>query len=158
MRNKNENAKRQTSTRKKVAFGVAVLLLMGYIFCLPRQLFTTPYATVVTDKHGNLLGARIAADGQWRFPANDTVPEKFMKCLIAFEDRYYRYHWGVNPPAIARAFIQNMKSKRIVSGGSTITMQTIRLSRGEKRTVAEKMIEIILATRLEFRYSKTKIL
>jgi len=143
---------------KRVGVGVVVLLFVGYIFCLPRRLFHVPYATVVTDRYGDLLGARIASDGQWRFPANDTVPEKFMKCLIAFEDRYYRYHWGVNPLSIGRAFVQNVKAKRTVSGGSTITMQTIRLSRGEKRTIAEKFIEIILATRLEFRYSKTKIL
>ncbi|MDR2918767.1 MAG: penicillin-binding protein 1C [Tannerella sp.] len=137
---------------------MATFLLIWYIFCLPRQLFHVPYATVVTDRDGELLGARIASDGQWRFPACDTVPEKFVVCLTEFEDRYYRYHWGVNPLAIGRAFVQNMKAKRIVSGGSTLTMQTIRLSRGEKRTIGEKLIEVILATRLEFRYSKNRIL
>lgn len=137
---------------------MATFLLIWYIFCLPRQLFHVPYATVVTDRKGELLGARIAADGQWRFPPNDTVPDKFVTCLTEFEDRYYRYHWGVNPVAIGRAFIQNIKAKRVISGGSTITMQTIRLARGEKRTIGEKFIEAIWATRLEFRYSKDKIL
>lgn len=137
---------------------MATFLLIWYIFCLPRQLFHVPYATVVTDRNEELLGARIASDGQWRFPACDTVPEKFVVCLTEFEDRYYRYHWGVNPLAIGRAFVQNMKAKRIISGGSTLTMQTFRLSRGEKRTVGEKLIEAILATRLEFRYSKDKII
>ena len=146
------------SKRKKVALGVATFLLVWYIFCLPRQLFHVPYATVVTDRHGELLGARIATDGQWRFPACDTVPEKFVICLTEFEDRYYRYHWGVNPVAIGRAFVQNVKAKRVISGGSTITMQTIRLSRGEKRTIGEKLIEVILATRLEFRHSKSRIM
>ena len=146
------------SKRKKVALTVAALLLIMYIFCLPAQLFHVPYATLVTDRNGDLLGARIAADGQWRFPASDTVPEKFVQCLLAFEDRYYRYHWGVNPVSIGRAFIRNVQSGQIISGGSTITMQTIRLSRGNRRTVTEKLIEIILATRLEFRYSKKKIL
>ena len=146
------------SKRKKIAIVMVVFLLIMYVFCLPRQLFHVPYATVVTDRNGDLLGARIATDGQWRFPASDTVPEKFKLCLITFEDRYFRYHWGVNPVSISRALIRNVKAKRIVSGGSTITMQVIRLSRGEKRTVTEKIIEMILATRLEFRYSKTKIL
>lgn len=146
------------SKRKKVVIAVATFLLIWYIFCLPRQLFHVPYATVVTDRKGELLGARIAADGQWRFPPNDTVPDKFVTCLTEFEDRYYRYHWGVNPVAIGRAFIQNIKAKRVISGGSTITMQTIRLARGEKRTIGEKFIEAIWATRLEFRYSKDKIL
>ena len=149
---------RHLSKRKKVALGVAVILLIMYVFCLPRQLFDMPYATVVTDRNGDLLGARIAADGQWRFPASDMAPEKFATCLIEFEDRYYRYHWGVNPVSICRALIRNVQAGRIISGGSTITMQTIRLSRGEKRTITEKITEIILATRLEFRYSKTKIL
>ena len=134
------------------------LLLLAYLLCLPRRLFDVPYATVVTDSHGELLGARIAADGQWRFPPSDTAPDKFARCLIAFEDRYFYLHNGVNPAAILRAFVQNVRARRIVSGGSTITMQTIRLSRGERRTVGEKLIEMILASRLECRYSKREIL
>jgi len=134
------------------------LLLLAYLLCLPRRLFDVPYATVVTDRHGELLGARIATDGQWRFPPSDTAPDKFARCLIAFEDRHFYLHNGVNPAAILRAFAQNVRARRIVSGGSTITMQTIRLSRGERRTVGEKLIEIVLATRLECRYSKREIL
>ena len=145
-------------TRGKVIRYTIALLLILYLFCLPRKLFDVPYATVVTDRHGELLGARIAADGQWRFPPCGTVPEKFEQCITAFEDRYYNYHFGVNPLAIARALKQNISEGRIVSGGSTLTMQTIRLSRGEKRTVWEKMIESVLATRLESRYSKQEIL
>jgi penicillin-binding protein 1C len=134
------------------------LLLVAYIFCLPKQLFDVSYSTVVTDRNGELLGARIADDEQWRFPACDTVPEKFRICLTNFEDRYFQYHWGVNPLAIGRALIQNIREKRVVSGGSTLTMQLIRLSRNKNRTVWEKCLEAILATRLEFRYSKSKIL
>jgi penicillin-binding protein 1C len=121
-------------------------------------MFDVPYATVVTDCHGELLGARIASDGQWRFPATGQVAEKFATCLIAFEDRYFHYHWGVNPWATGRALMQNLRAGRVVSGGSTLTMQTIRLARRRQRTAREKLIEIILATRLEFRYSKAQIL
>ena len=137
---------------------VLAVLLIAYYFCLPRQLFNVPSSTVVTDRHGQLLGARIAGDGQWRFPACDTVPEKFKICLTNFEDRHFYHHWGVNPLSLGRAIVQNIKEKRIVSGGSTLTMQLIRLSRNKKRTIWEKGIEAILATRLEFRYSKEKIL
>ncbi|MDR3219781.1 MAG: penicillin-binding protein 1C [Dysgonamonadaceae bacterium] len=144
--------------RKRVILFVIALLLIAYIFCLPKQLFDVPYATVVTDRNGELLGARIAVDEQWRFPPCDTVPEKFGICLTLFEDRYFRYHPGVNPFAIGRAIIQNIKKKQVVSGGSTITMQVIRLSRNKNRTVGEKCMEAILASRLEFRYSKKKIL
>ncbi|MDR0541435.1 MAG: penicillin-binding protein 1C [Dysgonamonadaceae bacterium] len=144
--------------RKKVILIGTAFLLAAYIFCLPRQLFRAPYSTVVNDRHGELLGARIADDQQWRFPPSDTVPEKFEICITEFEDRYYRYHWGVNPLAVGRAFVQNMKERRIISGGSTITMQVIRLARHRNRTIWEKSIEMIWATRLEFRYSKNKIL
>ncbi len=133
-------------------------MLIIYLFCLPRKLFNVPYSSVVTDRNGELLGARIATDEQWRFPPTDTVPEKFAVCLTEFEDQYFRYHWGVNPLAIGRALIQNIKEKKVVSGGSTITMQVIRLSRNKPRTIPEKIWEIILATRLEFRYSKEEIL
>lgn len=140
---------------KAALIGVAFLL---YLCCLPRELFTVPYSTVIVDKNGELLGARIAEDGQWRFPACDTVPEKLKRCMLEFEDSYFYWHWGVDPTAIGRAIVQNIKAGRVVSGGSTITMQTIRLSRNKPRTFGEKIIEMILATRLEFRYSKEHIL
>lgn len=134
------------------------LLLIWFYFCLPQTLFDVPYSTVVVDRHGELLGARIASDGQWRFPPRHDVPEKIKVCLTEFEDRHFYRHWGVNLLAIGRAVVQNLKQKRIVSGGSTLTMQTIRLARNRPRTFGEKFIEMIWATRLEFRYSKEKIL
>lgn len=134
------------------------LLLIWFYFCLPQALFDVPYSTVVVDRHGELLGARIASDGQWRFPPRHDVPEKIKVCLTEFEDRHFYRHWGVNPLAIGRAVVQNLKQKRIVSGGSTLTMQTIRLARNRPRTFGEKFIEMIWATRLEFRYSKEEIL
>lgn len=143
---------------KKVILCILAFLVTGYIFCLPRHLFHVPYSTVVTDRNEELLGARIASDGQWRFPPRNTTPEKIKECLITFEDKHFYHHWGVNPFAIGRAFYQNVKNKRIVSGGSTLTMQTIRLARNESRTFREKLIEMIWATRLEFRASKEEIL
>lgn len=134
------------------------LLMIGYIFCLPRQLFHVPYSTVVTDRNEELLGARIASDGQWRFPPRKTTPEKIKQCLITFEDKHFYHHWGVNPLSTGRALYQNLKNKRVVSGGSTLTMQTIRLARNKPRTIREKVIEMIWATRLEFRTSKEEIL
>ena len=149
---------KQLSITRKVILILITILVIAYIFCLPRQLFHVPYSTVVTDRNGELLGARIASDGQWRFPPRTTTPEKVKQCLITFEDRHFYHHWGVNPVSIGRAAYQNLKNKRIVSGGSTLTMQTIRLARNKSRTFGEKFIEMILATRLEFRASKEKIL
>ena len=138
--------------------GVITLLLIGYIFCLPRQLFHVPYSTVVADRNNELLGARIAPDGQWRFPPRTTTPAKIQACFVVFEDNHFFHHWGVNPVSIGRAAYQNLKARRVICGGSTITMQTIRLARNNPRTFSEKFIEMIWATRLEFRYSKEKIL
>ncbi|WP_294630449.1 penicillin-binding protein 1C [uncultured Bacteroides sp.] len=149
---------RRFSLRKRVVATATALLLIGYMCCLPRQLFRVPYSTVVTDRNGELLGARISSDGQWRFPPRTTTPEKIGQCLIAFEDRHFHHHWGVNPLSTARALCQNLKHKRVVSGGSTLTMQTIRLARNKPRTFGEKVIEMIWATRLEFRASKEEIL
>lgn len=142
----------------KIAIPLSFCLFIVYLFCLPNPLFDVTYSTVVYDRNGELLGARIAGDQQWRFPCSDSVPEKYKICLIEFEDKYFKYHWGVNPISLFRAFKQNISQQKIVSGASTITMQTVRLSRNEKRTFVEKFIELILATRLEFSYSKDEII
>jgi penicillin-binding protein 1C len=114
---------------------------------------------VVLASDGQLLGARIAADGQWRFPSNDTVPDKFKTCLIQFEDQYFQFHPGINLFAISRAMVQNIRSKKVISGGSTITMQVARMAgNGRKRSVGNKLIEILSALKLELLYSKKSII
>lgn len=147
------------SRNKKILYIGAATLFAAWLFCLPRELFpSTAYSTVVESAEGELLGARIAADGQWRFPPCDTVPERFAKALIQFEDRRFRWHPGVDPAALVRAAVDNAKYGHVVSGGSTITMQVIRLSRQRERTLWQKMVEAVLATRLELRCSKKRIL
>lgn len=143
---------------KKKSIGILLVLLV-YYFALPRKLFDDPYVTVIEDQRGHLLGAKIASDGQWRFPERDSLPEKFKHCIVNYEDQHFYYHPGFNPIAMIKALIQNTKAKSVVRGGSTITQQVIRLARNhQRRTYWEKLIELILATRLEFRYSKEKIL
>ncbi|HTF18169.1 MAG TPA: penicillin-binding protein 1C, partial [Chryseolinea sp.] len=140
---------------------IVLCLALGilYFLSLPRVLFTDPYSTVLQDRQGEMLSASIADDGQWRFPEGRTVSDKFAKSLIGYEDKRFYNHVGVDPLALLRAIRQDVAARAIVSGGSTISMQVIRLSRkGKARTVWEKVIEIILATRLEFRYSKEEIL
>lgn len=114
---------------------------------------------MLEDHNGNLLSARIADDGQWRFPNSKHIPIKFISSIIQFEDRSFFIHPGFNPIAFARAIVQNIKAKKIISGGSTLSMQVIRLARKKKeRTVVEKLIEIVMALRLELSYSKSEIL
>ncbi|MBR1490796.1 MAG: penicillin-binding protein 1C [Bacteroidales bacterium] len=147
------------SRRKAIALILLEVLLAGWLCCLPGDLFRgTPYATVVTDRNGELLGARIASDGQWRFPPCDTVPSRYATALVQFEDRHFRWHPGVDPLALARALRSNLREGHVVSGGSTITMQVVRMSRGKERTLWQKGVEAILATRLESRLSKDEIL
>lgn len=147
------------STRKKILFGIAIILFVCFCCYPPSKLFKKPTSYVLEDKNGNLLNASIAEDGQWRFPYDSDVPDKFSKCITTFEDRRFYYHPGVDPLAFARAFIQNIQSKNVVSGGSTLTMQVIRLSRGAKsRNIFNKFIESILAVRLECTHHKKTIL
>jgi penicillin-binding protein 1C len=141
--------------KKLISFGI---LLIIYYFCLPKELFKTPTATVVESRQGTLLGAKIATDGQWRFPVIDSVPAKFETCLLQFEDAYFYKHFGFNPVSMAKAIGANISAGKTVRGGSTITQQVIRLSRNKGRSYVEKFIELVLATRLEFRHSKEDIL
>lgn len=145
--------------RNKIKSASIAVILIAYYFCLPKQLFLTPTATVITSINNELLGAQIAKDGQWRFPQNDSIPEKFKTCIVQFEDEYFYKHPGFNPISIFKALRDNLKSGSVKRGGSTLTQQVIRLYRnGQNRTYFEKVIELILATRLEFRESKNQIL
>lgn len=144
--------------RYLVSISLGILLLF-YWFSLPRPLFDVPRSLVLEDRNGQLLGARIAIDGQWRFPQSDSIPDKFVQAIIAFEDKRFYRHPGVDPLSLGRALLQNIRSGRIVSGGSTLSMQVIRMSKNNPpRTVYQKLKEMLLATRLELGYSKSDIL
>ena len=145
--------------RHKVMSIIFLMLVVGYYFSLPAKLFHDPTATLIVSREGQLLGAKIARDMQWRFPERDNVPPKFKACITTYEDAYFYRHWGFNPVSMLKAFRKNWKAGKIVRGGSTLTQQVIRLSRKNKaRTYGEKIMELLLATRLEFRFSKDKIL
>lgn len=126
---------------------------------LPDPLFATPRSYLLEARDGTLLSARIAADGQWRFPASEHVPVKFKRALLAYEDKRFESHLGVDPLAVARAARLNLAKGKVVSGGSTLTMQLARLADNEPgRSVREKVAEMLLAQRLELAYSKDELL
>ncbi len=137
-----------------------LLILWGVMrLIVPRRLFPDSYCTLLYSSEGNLLGARIAPDGQWRFPETDSLPEKFVACLTTYEDRRFFRHPGVDVAAIARAAYHNITYRRVVSGGSTLTMQLSRIARGNReRSFTEKGIEVCWALFLETIYSKREIL
>lgn len=144
--------------KHRIKLLVVLTLFLLWFFCLPKQLFKDPTSTVVTSSDNVLIGARIAHDGQWRFPQIDSIPERFKQSVLLFEDEYFYKHPGFNPISIFNAIKHNL-TKDTRRGGSTITQQVIRMSRKNKRrTYFEKCIEIFMATRLELRYSKDDIL
>lgn len=143
----------------KISLSALGILLLLYTFGLPKPLFDAPFCMVLEDREGQLLGAKIATDGQWRFPQIDSIPYKFEQSILEFEDRRFYSHWGIDLRSLARAISQNVKNGRIVSGGSTISMQIMRMARGnQSRNIWHKLIEMILATRLEMGYTKEQIL
>lgn len=145
-----------------------ILCILVLWICLmhlwvPKPFISKPYSTLLytTETSGRevLLGARIASDGQWRFPSGLEVPEKFAVCLTQYEDKRFWYHPGVDPLALLRAVQLNLTQSRVISGGSTLTMQLARIARGnQSRTVGQKMIEMLWAIYLECSYSKAEIL
>lgn len=146
-------------SRKKRGLLIILTLLLGWFyFSLPETLFNTPTSYILEDKDGVLLNATIATDGQWRFPYNESVPQKFIDCITTFEDKRFYYHPGVDPLAFGRALVKNINGKGNTQGGSTISMQVIRLAQRNNRNLWNKLKESILAIRLECRYSKKKIL
>ncbi len=136
-----------------------MLLTIAFYCSLPKPLFKSTYSTVLYDSQNKLLNAKIAVDGQWRFPYTDSIPNKFKVCLVEFEDKHFYHHFGVNFISLCNAAIKNFKKSEKKTGGSTLTMQLARLSRGNpSRTYTEKLIEIIIATRIECSYSKQEII
>ncbi len=140
------------------------LLLWGiglFIFyiALPKHLFSHHhFSTVLVDRNQQLLSASISKDEQWHFPQQSTISKKYKQAALLFEDQRFEQHNGFDLVAFIRAMYQNLRARKIVSGASTISMQTIRLHRNNpSRTIPEKLLEIILAQRLEWRYSKEEI-
>ncbi len=145
----------------KFLFGVSIVFLLTFLvlrLTYEEPFERVPFSTAVFDREGSLLGAHVADDGQWRFELSDSLPAKYLTCLLAFEDRHFYSHPGVNPIALVRALIQNIKAGKVVSGGSTISMQVIRLSRNRPRTIGQKIIEMILAIQLEISTKKHEVL
>lgn len=147
----------------QLVFCALILWICLMHLWIPKPLISKPYSTLLytTEISGRevLLGARIASDGQWRFPSGSEVPEKFTVCLTQYEDKRFWYHPGIDPFALMRAVQLNLTQSRVVSGGSTLTMQLARIAQGnQSRTVGQKVIEMLWALYLECSYSKVEIL
>jgi penicillin-binding protein 1C len=121
---------------------------------------TLEFSTVVVDRNGRLLRPYATLDGRWRLPATvKDVDPRYLDLLVAYEDKRFRSHYGVDPIAVARAALQLVKNGRIVSGGSTLTMQVARLLEPRTdRTFVAKLRQAVRAIQLERVLSKDEIL
>ncbi len=140
-----------------------VILATLFIFVL-LNLFFPPkvnikYSTLITDNKGVLMHAFLSSDEKWRmFVELQEITPTLRKAIIAKEDKYFQYHFGVNPVAICRAAFNNLTKNRRTSGASTITMQVVRMLNPDERTYSNKITEIFRAIQLEIFYSKDEIL
>ena len=152
----------QTSRRWKpvAAIAAGAMLLIAGIFALwiyslgPVPLGTRlEFSTAVVDRDGRLLRPYATPEGRWRLPAQaDGVDPRYLALLIAYEDKRFRSHGGIDPAALLRAAGQMLASGHIVSGGSTLTMQVARLLEPRsERSLAAKLRQIVRAVELEAR-------
>lgn len=116
-------------------------------------------STLVVDSEGRLLTPFTAHDGAWRLPVSvDQVDPRYLDMLVSYEDKRFENHWGVDPLALLRAIAQWARAGHVVSGASTLTMQTVRLLEPRPRTIGSKLLEMARALQLEWHYDKRAIL
>lgn len=147
--------------RRRVVAGILLLLAALWLFdrIFPPPLPSGNDGFIVLARDGSPLRAWPGSDGAWRYPVTPAeVSPRYIDALLGYEDRWFRWHPGVNPASLARAAWQWATTGRIVSGGSTLTMQVARILEPVPRTPAGKLRQIVRALQLEWRLSKDDIL
>jgi penicillin-binding protein 1C len=125
----------------------------------PVDLQPRTSARVVVDNRGEPLRAFAGDNGEWRYQVSlEQVSPYYLQALIAYEDRWYYHHFGINPLSLARAAWQWIYHGHIISGGSTLTMQVARIRYPEHGGIIAKLKQIVRALQLERHYSKEEIL
>ncbi|MCP4701764.1 MAG: penicillin-binding protein 1C [Gammaproteobacteria bacterium] len=156
--------KNRKKTRLLILTALLLAALAGFYVSLltvplPTDKLTPPQAYRFYDRQERLIAMLISEDEFFRMqiPLDDISP-LFINTLLLQEDRYFYQHIGINPFSIIRAAVNNVMAGKIVSGGSTITMQLARMLERRKRTYQAKLIEAYRALQLEVLYSKEEIL
>ena len=161
-------------------FIIFLFMLVNWCFPLPKTRLHPPPSYIVLDRNGEWLRAFLADDGMWRFKrevssnqspvirletanwklqtGNYSVSPLLHQAMLTAEDRWFYYHFGINPVSIVTALYDNIKAGEVVRGGSTITMQLARLMEPKARNIPNKLIEMFRALQLELTYSKSEIL
>jgi len=152
--------------RKKTAFEFCILsAVILFLFLNSRSsisdsIFPDDYSTEILDSNNRILRIFLNRKEQWHLIPDSKIdiPDKLEQSVITFEDKRFFSHNGVDGIAILRAIISNIINRRYISGASTITMQTARLSANRKRTLYSKVIESLQAFKIEKKFDKKKIL
>ena len=130
--------------------------LLDRLFPLPPA---PRYSPIVLAADGSVLHAFLNPTQKWRMKTElAEITPALQQAIIQKEDRYFRYHFGVNPLAIVQAAGRNIFKKGRTTGASTITMQVARLLEPKERSFGNKLLEMLRATQLEAHYSKAEIL
>lgn len=150
--------------KKIVLWSTCGLLLAVALLWLADRLWPLPLpkddlARVVLAEDGTPLWRFADADGVWRYPVQtDEVSPYYLEALLTYEDRWFYQHPGVNPLALGRAAWQNLSDGRVLSGGSTLSMQVARLLDPHERTLPGKLRQLWRTAQLEWHLSKSEIL
>jgi penicillin-binding protein 1C len=116
------------------------------------------YSTIVLSREGDLLHGYLTSEDKWRmYTELDEITPELKKAIIFKEDKFFRYHPGINPVSILRASANNFRHRKRTSGASTITMQVARMMEPKERNYKNKIIEIFRAFQLELLFSKDEI-
>jgi penicillin-binding protein 1C len=136
-----------------------IILLSLWAFPLPLAPLETDYSTLHLDSRGHLLRISLSPSGKYRLrlPLH-RISDTLRRGFVAYEDRYFFVHAGVNPLAVLRALAVNTRHGRVLMGGSTLTMQIAKLLEPKRRTYWAKGVEVLRAWQLESRYSKDQLL
>ncbi|KDN99667.2 peptidoglycan glycosyltransferase PbpC [Pseudomonas donghuensis] len=136
---------------------VALLGLADRLWPLPMP--ADDLARVVLAEDGTPLWRFADAEGVWRYPVSaEQISPYYLEALLTYEDRWFYHHPGVNPLALARAAWQNLRGGRVLSGGSTLSMQVARLLDPHSRTLPGKLRQLWRTAQLEWHLSKAQIL
>ncbi|MFW5972289.1 MAG: penicillin-binding protein 1C [Bacillota bacterium] len=149
--------------KKKILIYSIILILITaggvlWFIELPAPFFLQDYSTVVQDINGKYLRVFLNENEQWCFPPDEReIPYKLKTAVVNYEDKRFYSHPGIDIFALGRAISQNIRAGEVESGASTLTMQVLRLSRPKDRTIKNKLIEMVQALKLDFKYSKEDI-
>ena len=152
--------------KSKVLWGSLLILLpigfllLNSIYPLPIEKLAPPSSTVILDRNGEILRVFLSKNDTWQInePLLDQISQKLQSAVLAYEDRWFYLHPGINPFSIIQALITNIRSGQILRGGSTITMQLARMMEPKERTIINKITEMFRAFQIESHFSKDEIL